>query len=190
MLPGWNRDGSLRSSAGTERQGSVGRTLYIDVDGVICPFGPEGTTGWGSAWCHVDAGLLPVAYARELVDGLNSLARADGVRCVWLTSWEELAPQCLCPAIGLDGGTWPYLSSTGPSGGTGWWKLRAIQDDVEMTGPDAVAWIDDQLDFEAEAQAWARLLGRRIRLVSPHPRLGISPAELAAVRTFLTQPMF
>jgi hypothetical protein len=61
---------------------------------------------------------------------------------------------------------------------------------VETTGPEAVAWIDDQLDFEAEAQAWARLLGRRIRLVSPHPRLGISPADLAAVRTFLTQPMF
>ncbi|WP_258805824.1 HAD domain-containing protein [Pseudarthrobacter sp. NS4] len=168
----------------------MARTLYIDVDGVICPFGPEGTTGWGTAWRHADAGLLPVAYAAELVAGLNTLARADGVRCVWLTSWEELAPQYLCPAINLDGGNWPYLSTTGTGSGNGWWKLRAIQDDVEITGADAAAWIDDQLAFEAEAQSWIQLLGRRMLAVSPHPRRGMSPDELSTVCAFLTRPLF
>ncbi|WP_411376298.1 HAD domain-containing protein [Arthrobacter sp. MPF02] len=168
----------------------MARTLYIDVDGVICPFGPQGTTDWGSAWCLADAGMLPVAYARELVDGLNSLARTDGVRCVWLTSWEELAPQYLCPAISLDGTWWPCLSGAGAGSGTAWWKLRAIQDHVEATMPDAVAWIDDQLAFEADAREWARFLGRRILSVSPDPRRGISRHELAAVRAFLTKPMF
>ena len=166
------------------------RTLYIDVDGVICPFGPEGASGWGSGWRHSDAGLLPVAYAPELVDGLNGIAAMAGVRCVWLTSWEELAPQYLCPAISLNGTRWPYLTADGAGTGAGWWKLRAIQDDVEKTGPEAVAWIDDQLGFEAEAQSWARLLGRRILALSPDPRRGISPAELQQVRSFLVRPLF
>jgi hypothetical protein len=168
----------------------VGRTLYLDVDGVVCPFGPEGPTGWGSSWQHAAAGLLPVAFAAELVAGINALARTPGLRCVWLTSWEELAPQYLCPAVGLSGRNWPYLAAEGPAAGTGWWKLRAIQADVETTGPDAVAWVDDQLAFEAEAQRWARILGRRILTVSPHPRRGITPPELDRIRSFLAQPVF
>ncbi|NUP58073.1 MAG: hypothetical protein HOQ06_01165 [Pseudarthrobacter sp.] len=165
-------------------------TLYLDVDGVICPFGPQGRTGWGSAWRRAHAGMLPVTFAAELVAGLNALSRTPGLRCVWLTSWEELAPRYLCPAVGLHGSRWPFLTADGPPGGNGWWKLAALQEDVEATRPDAVAWIDDQLAFEAEAQHWAGFLGRRILTVSPDPRQGISPAELAGVRAFLEGPVF
>ena len=165
-------------------------TLYLDVDGVICPFGPIGQTGWGTEWRHANAGLLSVSFARELVDGLNGVARTAGLRCVWLTSWEDLAPAYLCPAIGLDASQWPYLAADGAGTGESWWKLRAIQDDVDKSGPDAVVWIDDQLQFEEEAQAWARVLGRRILLVSPDPRLGITPAELASVRSYIERPVF
>jgi hypothetical protein len=165
-------------------------SLYLDVDGVVCPFGPVGESGWGSEWRFASAGLLSVAFAPELVDGLNALAGLAGLRCVWLTSWEDLAPEYLCPAIGLDAGHWPYLTADGEMRGEGWWKLRAIQDDVATSGPDALVWIDDQLRFEQEAQAWARILGRRILLVSPDPRRGVSPGELASVRSFLEQPVF
>jgi hypothetical protein len=168
--------------------GSV--TLYLDVDGVICPFGPAGTSGWGSEWCHADAGLLPVAYAQELVDGLNSLAVAPGVTCIWLTSWEDMAAEYLCPAIGLAGSGWPYLTADGSNTGEGWWKLAALQADLERSNPERIVWIDDQLRFEQEAHAWARFLGTRILLVSPDPRQGISPAELASVRSFLRPPLF
>jgi hypothetical protein len=166
------------------------RTLYLDVDGVLCPFGAAGSNGWGTAWRHADAGLLPVAFAPELVAGLNSLAASAELRCVWLTSWEELAPQYLCPAIGLHGARWPHLTAEGAGSGPGWWKLAAIQDDVERTGPDTVAWVDDQLAYEAEAQAWAGVMGRRLLAVSPDPRRGISPSELEAVSAFLGQPVF
>ncbi|VXB27901.1 conserved hypothetical protein [Arthrobacter sp. 9AX] len=166
------------------------RTLYLDVDGVVCPFGPTGRNGWGTAWRRADAGLLPVAFSPELVAGLNSLAATAEVRCVWLTSWEELAPRYLCRAIGLHGARWPYLTAEGAGSGPGWWKLDAIRDDVERTGPDAVAWVDDQLAYEAEAQAWARIMGHRLLVVSPDPRRGISPSELEAVSSFLGQPVF
>jgi hypothetical protein len=165
-------------------------TLYLDVDGVVCPFGATGRTPWGSAWHFANAGLLEVAYARELVDGLNGLAGLPGIRCVWLTSWEEMAPHYLCPAIGLNAGGWPYLTAEDGGAGAEWWKLRAIQADLVSSGAGALVWIDDQLNYEHEAQAWARILGRRIMLVSPDPRRGISPGELAAVRTFLERPVF
>lgn len=165
-------------------------TLYLDVDGVVCPFGPTGLTPWGSAWQLANAGLLEVAYAQELVDGLNGLALLPGVRCVWLTSWEEMAPRYLCPAIGLNAGHWPCLVAESGAGGTDWWKLRAIQADLDRSGTDALVWIDDQLSFEQDAQAWARILGRRVMMVSPDPRRGISPDELAAVESFLEGPVF
>jgi hypothetical protein len=82
------------------------------------------------------------------------------------------------------------LAAEGAGGGPGWWKLRAIQDDVEKTLPAAVAWVDDQLAFEAEAQAWAAVMGARLLAVSPNPRCGISPSELKAVSSFLGQPVF
>jgi len=160
-------------------------SLYLDVDGVICPFGATGTTDWGSLWQVSDAGLLEVTYARELVDSLNVLCRTPGLRCVWLTSWEDMAPEYLCPAIGLAGEEWPVLSSDGLGGGDNWWKLQALQQDIEASAPDRAVWIDDQLEFEAAARVWASILGARLLLISPHPHRGLSRAELDAVRAFL-----
>jgi hypothetical protein len=160
------------------------RTLYLDVDGVVCPFGPEGANGWGTMWRRADAGLLPVAYAPELVAGLNSLAAAAELRCVWLTSWEELAPQYLCPVTGLEGSSWPVLTADGAGSGAEWWKLQAIQADVGRNTPERIIWVDDQLAFEAEAQAWARILGRRALLVSPDPRTGDVAVGAGSIRAF------
>lgn len=56
--------------------------------------------------------------------------------------------------------------------------------------PDSIVWIDDQLQYEEEAQEWAGFLGARVLMVSPDPRHGITPSELAAVSTFLAQPLF
>jgi hypothetical protein len=51
-------------------------------------------------------------------------------------------------------------------------------------------WIDDQLRYEQDAQAWAGILGARILPISPDPRRGISPAELNAVIAFVAEPVF
>lgn len=165
-------------------------TLYLDVDGVVCPFGATGRTPWGSGWSLANAGMLEVAYATELVDGLNSLTRLPGLRCVWLTSWEDMAPRYLCPAIGLDGRGWPCLMAEGNGTGEAWWKLTALQEDVATSTPDGIIWIDDQLRYEPEAQAWAAFLGARILVISPDPRRGISAAELDAVSAFAANPTF
>jgi hypothetical protein len=163
-------------------------TLYLDVDGVVCPFGPTGTTPWGSAWHYAYAGMLEVAYAAELVAALNRLSLWPWLRCVWLTSWEELAPAVLCPVTGLEGSLWPVLTAGGAGSGAEWWKLEAIQDDVSTNTPERIIWVDDQLAFEGRAQTWARILGRRALLVSPDPRTGLSPGDLEVIRAFARRP--
>ncbi|MCQ9165514.1 HAD domain-containing protein [Arthrobacter sp. STN4] len=160
-------------------------SVYLDVDGVLCPFGPEGASDWGTDYDYADIGLLGVHYAPELVDALNALSRRPGVRFVWLTSWEDLAPKYLCRAIGLDGRHWPVLRSGGQGGIHDWWKLEAIQGDIERHRPARAVWIDDQLDFEEAAVAWMGFMGRGILGVSPDPRRGISRAGLGRITAFL-----
>ncbi|UUL75356.1 hypothetical protein NG819_14120 [Pseudarthrobacter sp. Fe7] len=75
----------------------------------------------------------------------------------------------MCPAVGLKGTGWPYLAADGASGGTGWWKLRAIQEDVENTGPDAVAWVDDQARLRGGSAAMGTFPGQA------HPH-GLTPS--------------
>jgi hypothetical protein len=164
--------------------------VYLDVDGVVCPFGATGTTPWGSRWRLANAGVLEVAYAGHLVEGLNQLSQVPGVRFVWLTSWEDMAADYLCPAIGLAGSHWPCLTAEGGGTGDGWWKLAALQEDLAANTPDGIVWIDDQLRYEQEALAWAEFLGPRILTVSPDPRRGISAAELNAVSGFVTNQLF
>ena len=52
-------------------------SIYLDVDGVVNPFSPVGTTDWGGDWCIADAGILEVAFAPEVVEALNDLADTD-----------------------------------------------------------------------------------------------------------------
>ncbi|MGP0221331.1 HAD domain-containing protein [Paenarthrobacter sp. NCHU4564] len=160
-------------------------SIYLDVDGVVNPFGPQGTTDWGSDWITADAGILNVAYAPEVVAGLNELAEHPAARFVWLTTWERLAPEYLCPAIGLKGQDWPVLSSQGWDERPEWWKLVALQKDVEEAGAERFAWVDDQLDRESDARSWAEFRQDRVLCISPDPRKGLTRRDLAALGAFL-----
>lgn len=160
-------------------------SVYLDVDGVVNAFGPSGVTDWGSTWKIADAGILEVAFAPEAVDELNSLAGHPAVRFVWLTTWERMAPQYLCPAIGLKGQHWPVLSSQGWDEEPEWWKLVALRKDLAASGSNRFVWLDDQLAHQTDARSWAEYQQDRVLCVSPNPRTGLSRRDLAAVRAFL-----
>ncbi|MCU1572748.1 MAG: hypothetical protein JWO93_830 [Micrococcaceae bacterium] len=162
-----------------------GGRVYLDVDGVLCPFEPTGTTAWGHPWEHIRMGSYLLSYAGDLIRELNALSGRPGVEFVWLTSWEDLAPRILCPAVGLRGTSWPVLRAADVADSPTWWKWDAIQQDIERHGPERVAWLDDQLNYDAEARGWAELLGRNMLWRSPHPRLGLSRRDVAEVAAFL-----
>ncbi|UKA51755.1 hypothetical protein LFT48_09670 [Arthrobacter sp. FW305-123] len=160
-------------------------SVYLDVDGVVNPFSPKGTTDWGGEWSFADAGILDVAFAPEVVAELNEIALHPAARFVWLTTWEGLAPEFLCPAIGLNGQHWPVLSSLGWDEGPEWWKLVALQKDMDSVGSERIIWLDDQLSQDAEALSWAEYHQDRVLCISPDPRKGLSRRDLAAVRAYL-----
>ncbi len=160
-------------------------SVYLDVDGVLCPYGPVGTTDWGNDWQHAGVGGTEVAYAPELVAELNNLSHRTGVRFVWLTTWEELAPRLLCRAIGLEGSRWPVLSYGDQGRRHDWWKLEAIRADTLRHGPRRAVWIDDQLGGDGAAMAWVARCGRRVLGIAPDPGCGISRTELESIKAFL-----
>jgi len=170
-------------------ESTQGRTapvsIYLDVDGVVNPFSPIGTTDWGNEWTFADAGVLEVAFAPEAVAELNDLSGHPAARFVWLTTWERLAPEFLCPAIGLRGEGWPVLSSQGWDEGPEWWKLVALQKDLASAGSDRMIWLDDQLSAESEARSWVEYQQDRVLCISPDPRKGLTRKDLAAVRAYL-----
>ncbi|SDW56193.1 hypothetical protein SAMN04487917_103318 [Arthrobacter sp. yr096] len=170
---------------GSEEEAVVPVSIYLDVDGVVNPFSPAGTTDWGTEWSIADAGILEVAFAPEVVAELNALATHPAARFVWLTTWERLAPEFLCPAIGLNGQDWPVLSSQGWDEGPEWWKLVALQKDLAAAGSERIIWLDDQLSQESDARSWAEYQQDRVLCISPNPRKGLSRRELAAVKAFL-----
>ena len=148
---------------------------------------PPAATPWGWPWSLANAGMLEVAYAGELVAGLNGLARLPGPALRVADQLGGHGPRV--PVPGHRPGrrpAGPAWQPTVPGGGEGWWKLAALQEDVAATTPDGIVWIDDQLGYEQEAQAlgghpgrahpchlarspprnFARRVGRRQRLSS------------------------
>ena len=94
-------------------------------------------------------------------------------------------PAVLCPATGLNGGGWPVLTADGAGSGAEWWKLEAIQADVEHSAPERIIWVDDQLAYEGRAQAWARYPAERGPCWCRRIRgRGLSPQELDSIRSF------
>ncbi len=160
-------------------------SIYLDVDGVVNPFSPTGATDWSGEWRKVDAGVVDVAYAPEVVAELNELARHPAARFVWLTTWEQLAPGMLCPAIGLNGQDWPVLSSDGWDGSSDWWKLVALQKDLSESGSGRFIWVDDQLDQEPQARSWAEDQGDLALCLSPDPSKGLTRKDIEALRNYL-----
>ena len=147
-------------------------SLYLDVDGVICPFGATGATDWGSRWQISAAGLLEVAYAAELVASLNTLSRRPSLRSVGLPAGRRWRLNISARRSASQGRNGPSLPVTDRAAATKLVKLQALQRDIEASAPDRAVWIDDQLDYEAEARTWASIVGTRLLLISPHPRRG------------------
>ena len=140
--------------------------LLIDVDGVISLFGFDPARPPDGKFQIVDgiAHFLSAEAARHL------LALSDRFEPAWCTGWEEKANEYLPHALGLPG-PWPYLQFAGPAvGGSGHWKLEAI--DAYAGSGRPLAWIDDGHDMRTEA--WARARPGPTLLICTRPSTGLT----------------
>lgn len=159
-------------------------TIYLDVDGVINAI-RNGTpsqkrTGFKD-FRRVTVRNYQIQYAQELVDWLNTTAARPGVTIVWLTTWEEQAPQELAPALGIHGQSWEVLTGDQHAWqGRNWWKLGAIRDHVGEHQPDLAIWIDDDIKLEREAIYWAAET-ENVMAISPDPLDGLTHDDLDSI---------
>ncbi|GAA0503155.1 hypothetical protein Ade02nite_36260 [Paractinoplanes deccanensis] len=146
--------------------------LYLDVDGVLLPFGPRA--------------LSPADPANPLLGRLNP---ADGpallalsCRLVWATTWLAEANDVIAPRLGLP--TLPVLdppaASRPPLHGL---HCKTAPITAHAAGRPFI-WLDDEITetdrWWIENQHPGRALPHRV-----DPRTGLTPADFAAVHSWL-----
>lgn len=162
--------------------------VYLDVDGVINAVAANRPSwGWEGEQGVVSINKFSIRYSLDLVAALNALADRPGVHMHWLTTWEEDAPNDLCPAIGLRGQDWPVLHNHPRHEPTSdaWWKLHALREHL----PDdrRAVWIDDDITWATDAREWLRF-NPSVRWVSPHVQTGITRKQMRQIEDLTTTP--
>ena len=159
--------------------------IYLDVDGVlnaVCVGEPHGW-GWQCRSRVEQVNGFPIRWSETLVGRLTALAARDDVRVRWLTTWCSDAPRQLAPALGIAGGeTWDVIGAEvmDAPGMGGWWKWRALRDLTDRS--ERFVWLDDDLDYEPDALAWATEQGALA--IAPQIYRGISVDEWTRVEDY------
>ena len=163
-------------------------TIYLDVDGVLNAVSKKSpslaATGWDT-WETAPVNGWPILWSPKLISELNDLAARDDVTFKWLTTWTDDAAKILSPAIGINGQEWDVLHGDQHAwGGKGWWKLIAIQNDIESTDPDQFIWIDDDISAEREAIDWVAEKDNGYA-ISPFTRWGLTREHLTEMQALI-----
>jgi hypothetical protein len=173
--------------------------LFLDVDGVLNPFGPDHNhngepAGFDDFDVHaVEFELEPGRLRLFLVRLSPTMgARLTGlaVDICWATTWEHRADSAIAPLCGLPRAL-PVLSPLNEA--EEWerdWKFLAVRRAVERD-PRPFVWIDDDIDYFRDGaltpRAWAAGLSEPNLLVAPDSDTGLLPIQLNAIEEFVGQ---
>lgn len=156
----------------------------LDVDGVlnaVCyPDRPPRTwQRWRSGIASAGGERFMITFAPELMAGIRELHEAGAVEVRWLTTWAREANDGLRELLEL-----PAFPVAGePEYAGAWWKLPCAVRAAEEDRP--LIWTDDDLDASVAARRWAADVG--VLAIAPDPAIGLTPADLDAIRTFCGQ---
>ena len=150
--------------------------LYIDVDGVLCPFDVPSHDEFG------DWQIIPGSFDVPWSPTLASLVGSLPVTKVWLTSWQHEANELLSPLF-----NWPELAVREHRPGSLWWKLDALVQHHDSGCP--FVWIDDELDRQINElghlfQASLDYLEVPHLLISTKSGQGITRADMERIAQF------
>ena len=179
------------------------KRIYIDVDGVLnaWPGDPEDylESGWSEeSWMFEVINGFGITWSEDLIGELNDL-QEQGVEFRWLTTWCELAQECIAPRLGLRGGdVWPLAggvlhanhkwSNQAGDQRYGWWKQATIINDLLADPAEKVVWIDDDhAYYNSHRNPWTleRTTAGELLTVIPYTQVGVTPADIKEIREFL-----
>lgn len=154
-----------------ERAAEVGKTAYDD-------YRADWVNGYKITW------------SPTVIAAVKRWATIADMR--WLTTWRDDAPGLLGPLFELPEfpAAYPPNVSTGVLGldrenRFRWWKLDVVKLQWNVN-PGPFVWIDDDLSFEAGAEAWAQSIDTDSRLaINPEPYVGLSKEDVREVDAFL-----
>lgn len=166
--------------------------LYLDVDECLNANNPDpdwGEVARGDVFINHGGGYrskFKFVWAPALVVALDALRTEFDVELVWLSSWCEdlLVTRKLAPMFnGLrDGRVLNYRDGVG----SGLWKPESLLADQRGDKMPFI-WVDD-----FEVPAYGDMVAEQTPntpslLLAPYVDVGLTPADTAAMRTFLTE---
>lgn len=177
---------ALGRRKGTEmRQARVTKPrLLLDVDGVLnaVPFDSRSRRNPWPDYQRSRVNGFTIWWSPSMVARLVALS--ERVEVLWLTTWEDLAPLHIAPALGLP--AWD-LAGRDPNVHevTGWWKFDVARDLYERDLRPFI-WIDDDFAFWRPANEWMEGLPRGVGVaIAPTSEYGITPTHLDLIEAFL-----
>lgn len=140
--------------------------LFLDVDGVLNPFGPVCPAGFAEH--DLFDGEEPVRVNPRHGSWIRELLGAFDI--IWATFWNQDANRLLAPLLRID--PLPVLampSGPAPSGV----KVPLI---ASRAGDRPAAWIDDT--HPGQALAWSRTRRVPTMLITTEPAVGLTRAQV------------
>ena len=182
--------------------------LLLDVDGVLNALGPR-TTGaeWRRGTAEADGARWPITWSPAVVRRLRSWHESGRVEVQWLTTWghdanRELRALLELPELAV-AGTYDDEDADGAAAPTGtashaavapsapdplsghWWKYDVVRRLVDADPDRLVLWVDDELhEPDGPFRTWAERQPR-LHPVGPHPAVGLTEEDLAAIESLL-----
>lgn len=140
--------------------------LFLDVDGVLNPFGPLCPAEFAEH--DLFPGEEPVRVNPEHGTWITELLGTFDI--IWATFWNEDANRLLVPLLHID--PLPVLAMpSAPSRPSA--KVPLI---ASCAGKQPAAWIDDA--HPAEARTWSRARQAPTRLITTEPAVGLTRARV------------
>lgn len=157
---------------------------YLDVDGVISPFGQRGSADFSDWQC-----TTTLTWSLEMAAKLKAL----DFKYVWLTTWQHEANEYVSSTLGL--GQMEVIERRSFEA-TGWWKWEELLAQHPVGEP--FVWIDDEiLRGEGDELDWTQrgqglrldetlsVLEAKYLLISPDGNVGLTREHLAEMAEFL-----
>ena len=154
------------------------RVWFLDVDGVIAPFGKGGAfTDWVRS-PHPEYELWLSPTQADLIRGI---LERTGTELVWVTTWAHDAAAYIEDVLSWPTHRFAPLPHPEIKGADldpatrRWWKLDAVERFIEELRPDRFVWSDDDLDrHRFVARQALSGLGSTALLQSPTPHVGLT----------------